>query len=48
MFTIKGIKYVEIKDYAKLKGKTLQTVYNWISDNKVETKKILGKTLIKL
>ena len=35
-----------IQDYAKSKAITRQTVYNWITEGKVQTKKMFGKTLI--
>lgn len=42
------IEYVSLSYYAELKGVTLQTVYNWINDNKVKTTKLMGKTLVRL
>ena len=44
--TISDKKYMSIKAYADYKGVTTQSVYNWISDKKVETKKILNTTFI--
>jgi hypothetical protein len=48
MITIDNVKYVSVSSYAKLKGVTIQTVYNWIKDKKVETRQLLNSTLIKL
>ena len=48
MIKIGDDKYMEIEEYAESKGKTIQTVYNWIKDKKVLTRKFMGKTLIKL
>ena len=40
--------YLTIEGYAKEKGKTIQTIYNWIKENKVETRKMLGQLFVKL
>lgn len=48
MVTIDGVKYVSISSYARLKGVTIQTVYNWIKTKRVETRQLLNSTLIKL
>lgn len=40
------IKAKTIPDYASMKGVSVQTVYQWIKDGKVKTKKILGKKVI--
>lgn len=48
MIKIGNKKYLEIKDYAKHKGVTVQTVYNWIKENTVNERKLMGKTLIEL
>ena len=48
MIKIGDKKYLEIKDYAKVKGVTIQTVYNWIKDKAVNERKLMGKTLIEL
>jgi len=48
MIKINEIQYLTIPEYAKDKGVTIQTVYNWIADKKVETKKLMNSTLIKL
>lgn len=48
MIKIGNKKYLEIKDYAKSKGVTIQTVYNWIKDKTVKERKLMGKTLIEL
>ena len=45
---INGEKFMTPKDYAKHRKKSFRTIYNWISEDKIETKKILGKTLIKV
>lgn len=48
MVTINNEKYMTLHEYAKEKSVTLQTVYNWIRDKQVETKKMFNMTLIKL
>lgn len=48
MVTIGNQKYLTIHEFAKEKSITIQTVYNWIKDKKVETKKVMNLTLIKL
>jgi hypothetical protein len=48
MIKIGEKKYLEIKDYAKVKGVTIQTVYNWIKEKNVKHRKIMGKILIEL
>ncbi len=48
MITIGNKKYMTIKDYAKSKEKTIQTVYNWIKDGTVKTRELMNKTLIEL
>ena len=40
-------QYLTLQEYAKRENVTIQTVYNWIKNKKVETKKILNMTLIK-
>lgn len=35
-----------ITDYAKHRGVTRQTVYNWINDKKIKTVDLLGKQYI--
>lgn len=35
-----------IPDYAKDKGVSTVTVYNWINDKKIETVSLYGKTLV--
>jgi predicted DNA-binding transcriptional regulator AlpA len=40
--------YLSIDDYAKYKGKTRKTIYNWIDDGKVTVKKILNRQFIEL
>lgn len=44
----KMIKAKTIPEYAKMKGVSVQTIYQWIKDGKVSTKKILGKKVIVL
>lgn len=39
--------YMTINDFAKKKGVTRRTVYNWISSGKLDTKVILGHTIVK-
>jgi len=48
MIKINDKSYETIKDYAKLKGVTIQTVYNWIKDKSVKTKTLLNQTLIEV
>jgi hypothetical protein len=48
MIKINGKSFAEPKDYAKIKGKTIQTIYNWIKEGEVKTRKLMGKTLIEL
>jgi predicted DNA-binding transcriptional regulator AlpA len=48
MIKIQNKKYLEIKDYAKLYGVSQATVYNWIKDRKVKTRKLLNKQLIEV
>ncbi len=40
--------YLSIDDYAKYVGKVRKTVYNWIDNDKVKTKKLLNRTFVKL
>jgi len=44
---LSGVKYISIKDYANKYDITERTVYNRITDGKIETKKFLGKTIVK-
>lgn len=48
MITIGNKKYAEPKEYAKIKEKSLQTIYNWIKEKRVTTRKLMDKTLIEL
>jgi hypothetical protein len=48
MIKINDIPYLTIEDYAKEKQKSIQTIYNWIKDKKVESRKFMGQQLIKL
>jgi len=48
MIKIGEKKYMTIKDYSKLKGKTIQTVYNWIKNDELKTKQMFGQKLIEL
>ena len=48
MIKIGKKNYQYIEDYAKANSKTIQTVYNWIKDGKVKSRKMLNKTLIEL
>ena len=45
---ISGNIYLSIPDYAEYCDVTVATVYNWIKDGKVETRKLLNTTFIKL
>lgn len=35
-----------IDEYAKLVNKTTRTVYNWISEGRLKTTEMFGKTLV--
>ena len=48
MVTINNQQYLTVHEFAKEKNITIQTVYNWIKDKKVEVKKMMNMTLIKL
>lgn len=48
MIKIGEKKYNTIKEYAKSKGITIQTVYNWIKEDRVKTKTLLNQTLIEI
>ena len=48
MIKTEGKVYTEIEDYAKIKGVTIQTVYNWIKNGTVKTRKILKTTYVQL
>lgn len=48
MIKIEGKNYETPTEYAKLKGVTLQTVYNWIKKKEVKTRQLIGKSLIEL
>ncbi len=48
MIKIGDKTYMEIKEYSEFKGKSIQTIYNWIKGNSVKTRKLMGKILIEL
>lgn len=48
MIKINGEEFLTVHEYAKDKNVTIQTVYNWIKDKQVETRKLMNMTLIKL
>ena len=48
MIKINGARHMTVHEYAKEKGVTIQTVYNWIKTKEVETKRCMNMTLIKL
>ena len=48
MITIDNTQYATIQEYADKFGITIQTVYNRIKDKRLETKKLMGNTLVKL
>jgi hypothetical protein len=48
MVTINNEKYMTLHEYAKDRSVTVQTVYNWIKEKKVETKRMFNMTLIKV
>ena len=45
---IQGTTYMTVNSYAKYKGVTIQTVYNWIKSNKVDTKKMLSALFVRV
>jgi len=45
---IQGTTYMTVNSYAKYKGVTIQTVYNWIKSNKVDTKKMLSAVFVRV
>ena len=40
--------FYSVKEYAKYKDVSIQSVYKWIKEKKVETKKILSNTFVKV
>ena len=40
--------FYSVKEYAKYKDVSIQSVYKWIKDKKVETKRILSNTFVKV
>jgi len=48
MITINDKKYMSIAEYAKEKGVTIQTVYNWIKEKRITVKKLMDKQLIEV
>jgi transposase len=48
MITINDKKYMSISEYAKNKGVSIQTVYNWIKEKRITVKKLMDKQFIKL
>ena len=40
--------FYSVKEYARYRNVSIQAVYNWINDKKVETKKILSNTFVKV
>lgn len=42
------VEYLTVKDYAKKRGVTVQTVYGWIKNKDLQTKKVLNTTLVKV
>ena len=47
MIRVNNEQYITLQEYAERENVTIQTVYNWIKNKKVETKKIMNTTLIK-
>jgi len=35
-----------VADYARLQGKTVQTIYNWLKEGKVKTVTFLGREFV--
>ena len=48
MIKTEGKVYATIEDYSIIKGVTIQTVYNWIKNKDVKTRKLMNKTLVQL
>lgn len=48
MIKIDNVPYMTVEEYALHKGKTIQTVYNWIKDKKVTTRIMMGNKLVKV
>jgi predicted site-specific integrase-resolvase len=42
------IKVKTIPEYARHKSVTVQTVYQWIKEGKLKTRKVLGKQVIEI
>ena len=40
--------YATPTEYASNKGVTVQTVYNWIKQKEIKTRKLMDKTLIEV
>ena len=43
MIRVNNEQYLTLQEYAKRENVTIQTVYNWIKNKKVETKKIMKR-----
>lgn len=48
MIKIGNKQYATIKEYADKQMVTVQTVYNWIKNDIVKTKKMFNQTLIEI
>jgi hypothetical protein len=48
MIKIGDKQYNTPQEYSELKGVTVQTVYNWIKNKEVKTRKLMDKTLVEL
>jgi hypothetical protein len=48
MIKFNEIQYLTVQEYSVEKNVTVQTVYNWIKDKKVETRKFMNLTLVRL
>jgi len=48
MITIGDKKYLTPQEKANIEGVTLQTIYNWIKDGKLTTRKMMDKTIIQI
>lgn len=48
MIKINDEQYLYPEDYARNKGVTVQTVYNWIKEDKLITRKLMNRVIVKL
>ena len=48
MIKIGEKQYLTPSEYAIKEGVTIQTIYNWIKEGKLSTRKLMDKTLIQV